>query len=31
LMLPGASSTPVSHSSMSAAEFGAENLLRPLR
>jgi len=29
-MLPAASSTPVSHSSMSAAEFGAENLLRPL-
>src|SRR6516165_5139268 len=29
-MLPAAKSTPVSHSSMSAAEFGAENLLRPL-
>ena len=29
-MLPAARSTPVSHSSTSAAEFGAENLLHPL-
>jgi hypothetical protein len=28
--LPAASNTPVSHSSMSAAEFGAEDLFRPL-
>src|SRR5580704_12125859 len=31
LTLPAASRTPVSHSSMSAAEFGAEDLLSPLR
>src|SRR5215471_1425670 len=29
-MLPAASSTPVSHSSMSAVKLGAKDLLRPL-
>src|SRR6516165_80130 len=29
-MLPAASNTPVSHSSMSAVELGAKDLLRPL-